>query len=58
MIMQFNEFRQFISTFQEASTEDKIEMYCTSVNLTEEQYMQLLRTFPPGDIRKLEKALY
>ncbi|PKM49789.1 MAG: hypothetical protein CVV02_14365 [Firmicutes bacterium HGW-Firmicutes-7] len=56
--MQFNEFREFFATFQEANTEDKIELYCSTVNLTEEQYMQLLRTFPPSDIRKLEKALY
>lgn len=55
--MQFNEFRQFFSKFQESELEEKIEMYSTTVNLTDEQYMQLLRTFPPSAIRQLEKAL-
>lgn len=55
--MQFNEFRQFYSKFQEADIEDKIDMYCSTVNLTEDQYMQLLRSFPPSSIRQLEKAL-
>jgi len=56
--MQTNEFKKFFADFQEASTDEKIELYCTTVNLTEDQYIQLLRTFPPSDIKKLEKALY
>lgn len=56
--MQTNDFKKFLEEFKEASTDDKIELYCTTVNLTEDQYVQLLRTFPPSDIKKLEKALY
>lgn len=55
--MQFNEFRQFYSKFQESDIDNKIDMYCTTVNLTQDQYLQLLKTFPPSAIRELEKAL-
>lgn len=56
--MQINDFKKFYTSFQEASVDEKIELYCSTVNLTEDQYIQLLRTFPPSDIKKLEKALY
>ena len=55
--MQFNEFRQFYSNFQEADIDKKIDLYCHTTDLTEEQYMQLLRTFPPSGIKKLEEAI-
>ena len=55
--MQTQEFNQFFQQFQEADLEEKIDLYCTTVNLTEDQYKALLRTFPPSGIKKLEKAL-
>lgn len=55
--MQIKEFDKFYHKFEEASVDDKIDMYCTTTNLTENQYMQLLRVFPPSQIRKLEKAM-
>lgn len=53
-----NEFVKFYELFIVGSTEEKIEMYCTTENLGEEQYLKLLKSFSPSEIKKLEKALY
>lgn len=55
--MQFNEFREFYAKFQEADIDEKIDLYCTTPNITQDQYMQLLRIFPPSGMKKLEKVL-
>lgn len=57
MIVQTQEFQEFLIKFQEASTEEKIDLYCTQVNLSDEQYRTLLRNFPPSELKKLERAL-
>lgn len=55
--MDTREFNKFYMRFKNASVEEKIDLYCTTMGLTEDQYMQLLRTFPPSEFKKLEKAL-
>lgn len=56
--MQINEFNEFLFKFKEANIDEKIDLYCTTINLTQDQYMSLLRTFPPSELRKLEKVLH
>lgn len=56
--MENKEFTKFFESFKASSIEEKIDLYCTTENLSEEQYLQLLRTFSPSEIKKLEKAIY
>lgn len=56
--MQIKDFQQFYTKFQEADVDEKIELYCTSTNLSENQYISLLKSFPPSEFKKLEKAMH
>lgn len=56
--MDNNKFIKFFEVFKSSSIDEKIDLYCTTENLSEDQYLQLLRTFSPSEIKKLEKALY
>lgn len=55
--MDTREFNKFFMKFKNATVEDKIDLYCSTLGLNEDQYMQLLRTFPPSEFKKLERAL-
>lgn len=50
-------FKKILENYKKVSVEDKIDIYCTTENLSEEQYMILLRNFPMNQIAKLERAL-
>lgn len=50
-------FNKFLESFRDAPVEQKIDLYCTTTDLTEDQYMILLKNFPMNQIGKLEKVL-
>lgn len=55
--MEQKEFNKFFMEYKDSDVETKIDMYCTTQDLSEDQYMQLLRAFPANQIPKLEKAV-
>ncbi|MFW6015457.1 MAG: hypothetical protein ACOCRK_03405 [bacterium] len=55
--MENRSFNKLLDDYKDASVEEKIDIYCSTTNLTEDQYMVLLRNFPMNQIGKLEKAL-
>ncbi|GMQ60382.1 hypothetical protein AN1V17_47820 [Vallitalea sediminicola] len=55
--MEQNQFTKFFENFKHADVDRKIELYCSTQGLSENQYMQMLRAFPVNKIPKLEKAL-
>jgi len=55
--METKTFEQMKTSFREASTETKIEMYVNAQDLTQPQYKELLRMFPMSALDRLEKAL-
>lgn len=55
--MKVIEFDQIKNDFKKADVDGKINIYKTTEGLTQEQYMELLKLFPLGEIDKLEKAL-
>jgi hypothetical protein len=50
-------FDKVLDEYRSASIEEKIDMYCSLQDLTEDQYMVLLKNFPMNQLSKLEKAL-
>ncbi|MDF2819955.1 MAG: hypothetical protein K0R15_396 [Clostridiales bacterium] len=55
--MEINEFDKLMKTYIAADVDNKINIYCTTQELTQDQYMELLRNFPRSEIRKLERVL-
>ena len=55
--MDVRQFDDLMKTYVSASVDEKIDIYCSTENLTQDQYMQLLRNFPRTQIKKLERAL-
>ena len=55
--MEAVDFNRFLDKFRTADSEERIDLYCHTPDLTQEQYMQLLRLFPPSQIKELEKAM-
>ncbi|TCT16837.1 hypothetical protein EDC18_101133 [Natranaerovirga pectinivora] len=55
--MENKNFDRLLEDYRNASVEDKIDMYCSTTDLSEEQYMVLLRNFPRSEMKKLERAL-
>ncbi|MCT4545295.1 MAG: hypothetical protein N4A63_17315 [Vallitalea sp.] len=55
--MEQNQFNKFFQSYKNADVDRKIELYCSTQGLSENQYMQLLRAFPVNKIPQLEKAL-
>ncbi|MCT4688157.1 hypothetical protein [Vallitalea sp.] len=55
--MEQKQFTKFFENYKHADVDRKIELYCSTQGLSENQYMQLLRAFPVNKIPKLEKAL-
>lgn len=55
--MNMIDFETLKSKFSNADVEEKIDLYVSTPNLTNEQYKLLLRLFPMEQIGKLEKAL-
>ena len=51
------EFTKLKADFKAANTDKKIEIYTTVEGLTHNQYKELLRDFPYGEIKRLELAL-
>ena len=56
--MDITEFEKVKSEFHSADAGRKIEMYVSAEGLTQEQYKELLRIYPPAQLHLLEKALY
>lgn len=56
-VMEQRQFNRFFQDYRNADVDKKIELYCSTRDLSESQYMQLLRAFPVNKIPKLEKAL-
>ena len=56
-IMELFDFDRIRTEFETADVDKKIDIYCTTENLTQEQYKQLLRLFPIGELDRLEAAL-
>lgn len=57
VVMEIKQFDDLMQTYTIASVDEKIDIFCSTENLTQEQYMQLLRSFPRAQIKKLERAL-
>lgn len=55
--METSDFIKLKERYDNAQTEEKINIYITSEGLSREQYMSLLRSFPRNEIAKLEAAL-
>lgn len=55
--MEINEFSKLMQNYVEADVDEKINIYCTTRDLTQDQYMELLRNFPRSQIKKLERVL-
>ena len=55
--MDSNGFQKMKSSFQEADVDGKIEIYVSAEGLSQDQYKELLRMFPLGDLHRLEEAL-
>ncbi len=57
ILMEANQFNDLFKQFRNASVDKKVDIYCYTEGLTQEQYMQMLRAFPPSQLVKLERAL-
>lgn len=55
--METQTFNQFFDEFKSAAIDDKIDMYCSTPDLTKDQYKEMLRTFSADEMKKLEMAL-
>jgi len=55
--MELYAFEQIKNDFQAADVDKKIDMYCYTEDLSQEQYRQLLKLFPTDALGKLEAAL-
>ncbi|QUI23161.1 hypothetical protein HZI73_13065 [Vallitalea pronyensis] len=55
--MDQKQFNRFFQDYKNADVDKKIELYCSTQDLSENQYMQMLRVFPVNKIPQLEKAL-
>lgn len=51
------DFQKVKERFQNASVDEKIEIYTTTQGLTVEQFKELLRMFPLQHLDKLERAM-
>jgi len=56
-IMDLYEFERIKNDFQNANVDKKIDIYCYTEDLSQEQYRQLLKLFPTSELSKLEAAL-
>ncbi len=56
-IMDTLAFANIKAEFQRADLEKKIQMYVNTQGLTTEQYKELLRLYPIGELDRLDKAL-
>lgn len=55
--MNINEFEKVLKNYIVSDVDGKIDIYCTTQDLTQEQYMELLKSFPRSQIKKLERVL-
>jgi hypothetical protein len=55
--LQEFEFGQFYEGFVAADLDTKIELYCSTENLSTNQYKKLLRTLTPSQFKRLEKEI-
>lgn len=55
--MKLVEFEMLKRKFSQSDTKEKIEMYINADDLTQEQYMELLKMFPLSEINQLEDAM-
>ena len=55
--MDLYEFERIKNDFQNANVDKKIDIYCYTEDLSQEQYRQLLKLFPTSELSKLEAAL-
>lgn len=55
--METKAFSKLLKDYKESNIEEKIDLYCSTNDLSEEQYMILLKNFPMNQIKKLEYAL-
>lgn len=55
--MEQKQFNRFFQDYKSADVDRKIELYCATQDLSENQYMEMLRAFPVNKIPQLEKAL-
>lgn len=55
--MQADKFKEMVDSFIASDIDDKINMYLAAEGLTQEQYKELLRHFPLGELHRLEAAL-
>ena len=51
------DFENMKREFEAAGVDAKIEMYINAEGLSQQQYTELLRIFPPDHIGRLEAAL-
>jgi len=55
--MDITQFEKVKTEFGQTGTERKVEMYVSAEGLTQEQYKELLRMFPPAQLHLIEEAL-
>lgn len=55
--MEKHAFEALCKQFQQASVEEKINLYVNAERLSQGEYRELLTMFPPSEIGRLEQAL-
>lgn len=55
--MEIKEFDQLMKTYISSDVDSKINIYCSTQELSQDQYLELLRNFPRSEIKKLERVL-
>ncbi len=55
--MEQKQFDRFFQDYKSADVDKKIELYCSTQDLSENQYTEMLRAFPVNKIPQLERAL-
>ena len=55
--MEISEFEEVRSRFTQSDTEGKINIYVHTTGLSQDQYRELLRSFPINELHRLEAAL-